>query len=421
MKILKKLLLDNWWLKLLSIVLAVFIWFFVVQSTNPTDEHVFSNIKVTFINEDIFDANDQVYSILEKSDIARVTVRAPKSVLNTISASDITATADVSNLADGKIAINYAVNNGAAEAIGDHEYVKLEIEEKVRKYITLRANAIGEVAEGYLCNGVRMDQNMIEIAGPHSAVSAISYAGVNIDLTGASNSLSANMEILLYGMNGKVINNTNVTKQVDYVHVNVDILEIKSANVYISGTSGNPAEGFIYSDNISIIPGTVQIAGEHKYISGINNILITDPIEITGATDDVAKAVDLAMYLPDGVVLVGDQFNGMVTVVAGIEEIGRKTFPVPTDAITVKNVPDGMSASLSTGNIYVSLEGRQADLDALNADDITGSIDVKAWMAANEMDELTDMYYELPVKIDAPDKTEAYGEVVVGLFVHAQL
>lgn len=402
MKKIKAWLLDDWWLKIISLILAFFIWFVVVQANNPTDTKSFSNIKVTLINTELFDETNQVYNIVGSTDTVNVVVRAPKSVLSSLKASDILAEADVNDMVDGEIKINYSVygNNSVESVKGDRDNIKLELEDKERKYIQLENKYVGQVASGYMVGGMKADQNMIEISGPKSAIDRVVSAAVTIDVTNAKNSLSANVEIVLYDSDGREINENSIAKQVDYVHVDVEILEIKTVTIYGSKT-GTPEEGYLYTGSIQISPATVQIAGSPADLSGVNRLVVTDSVDISGATEDVSATVDLNKYLPDGLIFADPDFDGMATITVYIEEKEYKSFSVNNSAVVFNNLPTDAHAEIvsNTDKFNVTLAGLKNELDGMSVESIVVAIDFSEWMTENNITKLTAGTYNIPADI----------------------
>ena len=87
----KKGLMNNWGLKILSFLLAVMLWLIVVTQT-------FNNIPVAVTNAEVLAATNQTYQIEDGTQNVSVTVRAKRSVLNKIKADNIKATADMKEL-----------------------------------------------------------------------------------------------------------------------------------------------------------------------------------------------------------------------------------------------------------------------------------------------------------------------------------
>lgn len=418
MKKVKAWLVEDWWLKIISLVLAFIIWFIVVQANNPTDSRSFSNIKVTLTNTEIFDENNQVYNIVGQTDTVNVVVRAPKSVLNNLKVSDILAEADVADMVDGEIKINYSIygNNSVESVRGDRDTIKLELEAKERKYIQLENRYVGQVADGYLVGGMKADQNMIEISGPKSAIDRVVSAAVTIDVTNAKNSLSANVEIVLYDIEGKEINENSITKQVDYVHVDVEILEIKTVTIYASKI-GTPVEGYLYTGSLQINPATIKIAGSPADINGVSRLVISDSIDISGATEDVVASVDLNKYLPDGIIFADSEFDGIATVTVFVEEKEYKSFDISASSIVLNNIPAGATATITkpTDKIVVTLAGLKSELEQIKAESIVASVDFGAWMMENDIVMLKADTYHIPVDIYVSGNVTCPMEIILDI------
>ena len=97
----KRMLLDNWVLKLASLMIAFTLWFVVITVDDPVKEKTFNNIKVNLINTEQLAEIGKVYEILDGTNMLRsVTFEAPNSILKEIEAEDIIAEADFDNMTD---------------------------------------------------------------------------------------------------------------------------------------------------------------------------------------------------------------------------------------------------------------------------------------------------------------------------------
>ena len=105
MKKFKDWLLKDLWLKVVSIFLAIVIWFVWIQIENPTIPKDYANIKVNIINQEELNPEKKVWEVLDNSDTVKVTVTAPKTVINSLTSSDIIAEADASKMVDNEIPI----------------------------------------------------------------------------------------------------------------------------------------------------------------------------------------------------------------------------------------------------------------------------------------------------------------------------
>jgi len=399
----RKKLLRNWGLKLASLALAMVLWFVVVQIEDPSDTKTFSNITVKLTNTDLLRQENKVYEILEKTDVVSVTVQAPRSIIGQLRASDIVAEADVSKITDiNTIAINCYVQNveGVDSVRPNRDFVRLSVEDKRTRWVKVVYGTVGEVAESYIVSAVTPDQTQIEISGPKSVVDRVSTANVEIDVTGATTNLAANVvDIRLLDKEGNEVEQDNISKNVNYVRMVVEVLATKQVPVEVN-YSGIPAEGYMVTGDAMCDPGQVTIAATTHVLSGIQKIVIPEEsLIISGATGDVEEMINLKDYLPDNVKLADSGFNGKVTASVKIEPIVEKVLEVPVGNVSIVNVPEGVTAELpAERELYeLKVSGLAEYVNGLRPAEMRGIIDVTAWMEARGITELSPGVHSIPI------------------------
>ena len=400
----KKALTRNLGLKLASLVLAFVLWFLVAQIYDPKDTVTFNNIQVRLINTELLDEEGKVYEVLDNSNLVRVTVTGPQSIVKSeLRRSDIVAEADMSKLTDiNTIAITYYcenVSNDSVEIKGNHDSVRLSVEDKTSKWIKLESNTIGEVASGYLIGNVTLDQTNIEVTGPKSAISQVDHAGVDINVTDSTSSLSANVDIKLYDADGNELTLESVKKNVNSAHMTVEVLATKEVPVEIE-YMGVPEDGYMATGEVESSVPTVRIAGTASALVGISAITVPeDRMNITGQSSDLVDIINLKEYLPSNVRLANKSFDGKITATVYIEPIDTKDLTIPADNISITGVPDGMEAEVtSTAEEYnITVSGLTRNVSILRDSSVTGVLDLNQWMEDNGLEELTPGNYTIPV------------------------
>ena len=420
----KKLLTRNLGLKLASLLLAFVLWFLVAQIYDPKDTVTFNNIQVRLINTELLDEEGKVYEVLDNSNLVRVTVTGPQSIVKSeLRRSDIVAEADMSKLTDiNTIAITYYcenISNDSVEIKGNHDSVRLNVEDKTSKWIKLESNTIGNVASGYMIGNVSLDQTNIEVTGPKSAISQVDHAGVDINVTDSTSSLSANVDIKLYDADDNELTLESVKKNVDSAHMTVEVLATKEVPVEIE-YMGVPEDGYMATGEVESSVPTVRIAGNASTLVGISAITVPeDRMNITGQTDNLVDIINLKEYLPSNVRLADKSFDGKITATVYIEPIVSKDLTVAAENISVTGVPDGMEAEItSTAEEYnITVSGLSRDVSILHDSSVTGILNLTQWMEDNGVEELTPGTYTIPVTFNlAEDIT-----VVPDINIHIRL
>ena len=420
----KKLLTRNLGLKLASLLLAFVLWFLVAQIYDPKDTVTFNNIQVRLINTELLDEEGKVYEVLDNSNLVRVTVTGPQSIVKSeLRRSDIVAEADMSKLTDiNTIAITYYcenISNDSVEIKGNHDSVRLNVEDKTSKWIKLESNTIGDVASGYMIGNVTLDQTNIEVTGPKSAISQVDHAGVDINVTDSTTSLSANVDIKLYDADDNELVLESVKKNVDSAYMTVEVLATKEVPVEIE-YMGVPEDGYMATGEVESSVPTVRIAGTVSTLVGISAITVPeDRMNITGQSDNLVDIINLKEYLPANVRLADKSFDGKITATVYIEPIVSKDLTVPAENISVTGVPDGMEAEItSTAEEYnITVSGLSRDVSILHDSSVTGILNLTQWMEDNGVEELTPGTYTIPVTFNlAEDIT-----VVPDINIHIRL
>ena len=400
----KKLLTRNLGLKLASLVLAFVLWFLVAQIYDPKDTVTFNNIQVRLINTDLLEQEGKVYEVLDNSNLVRVTVTGPQSIVKSeLRRNDIVAEADMSKLTDiNTIAITYYcenISNDSVEIRGNHDSVRLNVEDKASKWIKLESTTLGEVASGYMIGNVTLDQTNIEVTGPKSAISQIDHAGVDINVADSTSSLSANVDIKLYDADDNELTLESVKKNVNSAHMTVEVLATKEVPVEIE-YMGVPEDGYMATGEVESSVPTVRIAGTASALVGISAITVPeDRMNITGQSGDLVDIINLKEYLPSNVRLANKSFDGKITATVYIEPIDTKDLTIPADNISITGVPDGMEAEVtSTAEEYnITVSGLTRDVSILRDSSVTGVLDLNQWMEDNGLEELTPGNYTIPV------------------------
>lgn len=420
----KKLLTRNLGLKLASLLLAFVLWFLVAQIYDPKDTVTFNNIQVRLINTELLDEEGKVYEVLDNSNLVRVTVTGPQSIVKSeLRRSDIVAEADMSKLTDiNTIAITYYcenISNDSVEIKGNHDSVRLNVEDKTSKWIKLESNTIGDVASGYMIGNVTLDQTNIEVTGPKSAISQVDHAGVDINVTDSTTSLSANVDIKLYDADDNELVLESVKKNVDSAYMTVEVLATKEVPVEIE-YMGVPEDGYMATGEVESSVPTVRIAGTVSTLVGISAITVPeDRMNITGQSDNLVDIINLKEYLPANVRLADKSFDGKITSTVYIEPIVSKDLTVAAENISVTGVPDGMEAEItSTAEEYnITVSGLSRDVSILHDSSVTGILNLTQWMEDNGVEELTPGTYTIPVTFNlAEDIT-----VVPDINIHIRL
>lgn len=357
---------NNIGLKILAVIFSVLLWLVSVNINDPVDTEVYRNIPVELENTSLLTEEGLTYQVLDDTDRVTVTVRASRSVLENINASDVTAAADFSELSfTNTVPIRLSLSRAFGSQIeisGNIDMVRLEVEERQEKQLVIEIDQVGTPADGYIVNSVlTTDGNALRISGPQSLVSQVDRAVVEANVEGLTESINITEPIRLYDADGNEITSSRITKSVSTSNVSISILQTKEIPVTASA-SGEPAAGYAATGEVTCAPDRITVAGRSSALASLEEIVIpSEELDLTGATEDVVELIDIRQYLPDGVSLTNtseDGFNGRVAVTAGVEPLVDVTGQMDQSRIQILNVPDGYQVTLAPGEaVSIRLRG----------------------------------------------------------------
>lgn len=401
---------KNWGLKLVSFLFAVMLWIIVTNINDPISPLKVNNIPVTIKNGDLITEKGQIYEVLEDTDmIDSVIIRAPRSIIDTLGASNVIAEADMRDLTSlNTISIKLYTNkyNDKLESIkGNIDSVKLNIEDKQTRSFPIRPNVTGEIQEGYMVGAVNTEQNLIRLSGPESVISQISRAQEEVDVSGFTNNIGTDSDIRLYNEDGVEIRSESIEKSITRVRINVEILEKKTVPI-IYQSSGVPADGYKATGEITGSRNSVMIAGRSELMKEITSIVIPEEaLDVSGARETVETMINIHDYLPEGVILAEEDFEGQISVAVRIEQVRRQNVSVPVESIRFIGLPAGYHASITEPeeSYEIALIGLNSELAQIDINALEPYVDVTAWMAGEENTEIESGYYRMPLLVSLPE------------------
>lgn len=377
----KQKLTNNLGLKLISVALSVILWLVVVSIDDPVTSRTFSGIEVDVLNADAITSQGKVYEILDGSNMISVTVYAKRSVLEKMSKDYIKATADLKEMTilnSVSIDVKTTRYSDMISSINPlTKNLKVAVEDLEKKQLSINVETVGSPAEGYVVGSNSPSVNITSVSGPASIVSKLSRAVATVDVSGATSDRRASAKVVLYDGNGDAVNSSQLTVGVTDIIVDVDILQTKEISV-TAAISGTAADGFAATGMVFVQPDKILIAGSGNTYKSLENVAIpADDVSVNGATEDVILSFDINDYLPGGIRLADEDFDGLVTVTAYVGKLENSLIDVPTANISIENIPAGFNASLIdvSGTKRIEVQGLAENLAVLDPSKIVGTID----------------------------------------------
>jgi YbbR domain-containing protein len=389
-----ELLKKDTTVKILSVIFAMFLWYFVLDSTNPV-EWIDLNVPLSVENEDILKAKGIIIKDGNFPRTVSVRLKGRKNKINTVSQNDFEAILHLSRINESntrhlQIDVKYQgidVFNYKGRVYFQGvtpRHVDLELEKVGENSFPVKVIPTGNPRENYKVISVNTVPGTVSIEAADDIVDSIGEVCAYVDINNMSSNMVRKSECVVYDTEGEEIEELTGKLSVD-----VSIEFAKEVPI-VPTVIGRPARN--YSDGIHrVIPEKALIAGAADTVELIDN-LKTEPIDIENMSATTTKIVNLV--LPEGVRLVDTQRSVYVDVV--IEEVVVKEITFDKDDILIENTQASglFKYEVLDENIKISITGIRQEIEKIKESNLSLSADVKG---------LGEGRHKRPPKVVLPD------------------
>lgn len=377
------------------------------------------SVVVQLQNMSAMTSTGKYVEVLNDSDEITVRVRGNRSVMDSFSASNIVATADLNEMDENnQVPIKLSTIKTSGSKIeslrSTDSYVDVKVENIRRIQKKLEVVTKNPPEDGYILGKVSTEQNALRISGPESAIALVDKAVVNFDLANATDDVSMILPIELYDTDGNKINDHRLTMSINEVQCLATILATKEVPFEFA-TKGNAAKGYGFTGEIISEPSNVVIAAKSSLLRRMNKLEIADAIDIQGAKENVITTVDVREYLPENVIFADQTFGGNIKVTAVVEETFAKEVEIPKGQVQIVNVPEWIKGEVaeSKEEIVITVNGYGSEEADFDVKDVKAKVDILAYMNENNLIELQPGTYEMDVRFETPEGTWIKEEISV--------
>lgn len=353
---------------LLSIVLAVAVWWIAINQENPLvvqdlEERV--PVSVLGLGEELVIVEDL------SNEAVRLRLRAPRNSWTDLTVSDFRATLDLTGLGPGEHDVMVQVKSldpqvGILDV--QRPQLRVTLDTLAQKEVPVQVELMDGAAFGYDPQMAVYRPVTVTVTGPAQQVQQVTRARTEVYLRGAKSQVER-MEAVtpVDGQNEPV---SRITAEPALVQVVVPVEQWpgrKEVAVRVN-LSGRPADGYRLS-SVKVEPSTVVLQGNSEVLAEVPGYVETETLSLEDATGDVRKR--LKLLLPDGVT---SSEGDTVLANAGITAIeGGVTVSQP---LVQQGLGLGLQAQSALDTVDVILSGPVPLLDSLSPDDIFVILDL---------------------------------------------
>ena len=371
LKSILSVLKNNWPLKLISVFLAIIVWFVIVQYVNPEDTRKIYDIKIQVNTEDSVPAGEGLVLVTDYSESLNLTYKASRDVISMLNTDKIVAYVDLSSATkSGEYNFPVKIDTGGQNIVILEQSVKeatLKFEKSATAQVKINVTAEGAVPEGYVKSDPVCVPSVINIEGPESKVLSIASAEVKVSEKKFTNTNVYSCDYIFVDAEGNEVSKDYITADFEKVDVTVAVQKTKTIpfTATIVNSSGGNDGAF---STVTIIPENITVAGSEEVLETLNSYDL-GTIDVSEKTDDFVQ--EFTVSLQNGLKNV----DGLNSVSVNIDFGDVRTKTLSFTEFGIENLPADLKATIVDKSLDITFRGIAADISKITADNVKIIVD----------------------------------------------
>lgn len=379
---------------LISLLIAVTLWGYVLMSENPDRMKHISDVPLKFEGGSEADLRSRGYVVLSENEalLSNVTVTV-KTKLNDLPSFNNSAGGEIVSAYISLQGINapgeYECDVIASTTIGtiysvEPRTVKITVDELVTRTVPITCAVTGDLPVGYWNGDVQLAATSIDITGPRSALSSIVRANCVLDLDGRTESVNEAFELTLIDSNGQIAADSSIVGTLPSVIVRMEIKPqydiVLQTLIETTGKDDN------YEASYTVKPSVLSIVAAQDVIDRIKlalesvdrTTIYVEPIDISDMQPGETRLFERSVLgLPSNIQLLTEN---AFTVSVQLEEatISRTFNDIELDSIVGENLSRYIY-NYDSRSCSVIISGKSGFVNSLSAADLILRLNVSGY------------------------------------------
>lgn len=395
----KKFMSDDIMLKIVSLIIAVFLWFIVMNTINPTEVR---NYPASIVFENASVLKEQGLTMVNEGDFEdtkiNLRVEATRPALDELSKNNyknnITAQVDLSKveLDDDQtypVKVQVPVRPSLPSTLYTYTYdvssyyptyVEVEIDRIDSIKRTLRVSTTGSLANGYTADNPVCDVTSVTVTGPASQISNVAVVRAEVDLNDSVGTIVRDVVVKAYDASGNEL--TNFTSDPATVTVTVPVSKQGTITINQPKTTGT-LPSHLEISSIDWEPKSVSVAGTSEEVNSVSSIDLPT-IDLSKITGNTTLTFDISKNISDAGLQLKNSSSSTVTVniktgVTQAKKIQIKNTDINIIGLKedcVVKLPDSVTAEIG-GPDNITAQSLKPSLDLTGLDVGTHKVELK--------------------------------------------
>ncbi len=363
---------------IISIILAISLWAYVVGEINPTAERTIKDVEIKYTHSDMLAERGLAMSEASAYSL-EVEVAGSRSEISKLGPDDISAVVDLGTAVKGENEISVSVKapDGVTVSKKSISAVSVKVENLVSKEVPVTIHYSGNLEAPKEGETVSKSFDEVKVSGAESNVDKVKEAVGTINVLNISEDVTTTKcKLVPVDRKGDIVDNVSLSKNT--VSVDSVISETKTVKLNVN-IIDNSSDGLTREAEY---PKEVIIAGKSADLKKIDSV-DAGSIDISNLGD--GSHVELNVKLPEGIIL--SEKNEKLYVKVSVESLESKTFSISSDDIDFAGKKDGFKYSFEqTFTVDITVTDKKDIVESLKKEDFALSVDVASFAEAGSFD-----------------------------------
>lgn len=253
---------KNWQLKIICFLLAIVLWFVIINEQNPLSEGSYT-VPITVEN-----LNSQyITSNVPKTVYVRLS--GPRNTIINVGPSDIKAYIDLSDVQEGTVdvPIHVEIPSGTELKKQSMTSTKITVDVYTVKEFKLTPHIVGNLDEKDFISELKIVPEKVVVSGARRLIQEVSQAVIEVPVNQRNSDFALMAPIHLYSEDGSPVEGLEMTPWQSNVKVSIGHDAMSKSvplNVNITGQTANKT--------VTIQPTSIQIRGSADTLRSISSI-----------------------------------------------------------------------------------------------------------------------------------------------------
>lgn len=359
---------HNFFLRILSLVIAIFLWSYVVLAENPPKTQKFSNKVVEPVGVEALEERGLMLVNTAEPKIKISITGTSKDMVN-LSAADIKAEVDFSGIHEAGVYYiqpSISVPKQTDSISYQPRRLQFTVENIVTRDVPVRVTTRNDLPADQLIDKLTPSRTTIGIRGAESVVSTVKYALLTVDLNNISKDMTQTCRVILYTGEDALVDSTLAVPAKDTLDVSVGLSHVVTLPLNVSLLSSPELTREMVEAQIE--PQTVQVFGPKSEVQKLTALSLGS-IDLRNVLND-GQELTLGIKLPVGIRLMKDEPETARVKLVMKANVKRTLHVAEIVLADQSDQPNKPQVSLVSGGLNVEVQGKANIIAGLSAEDI---------------------------------------------------